>query len=301
MDLADGRVLRQQQAITLAQLAHVAQQQHATGDGSPGHDGDAAGEQGHRAGLVDLLDDRLAPFEGLPDRGVVEAELGQALPDGVGADADPVQRRDRVRGRVLHASVGVHDHHAVTDPRGDRGGAAAGLEREGALGDHLREAIEDGQVGPLQLARLAAGPRRPLLRQHRDDATLAPHRYGEHPGDAGHALHGDLALHPVARGVGPAEHRDLRLVGPRADPVGDVQRLAGHRADVAHHQPPAVAVAVGAVEQHVGEAEVGQHPPVGHQPQEVEDVGRGRARCAAGRGRTGWPRLASLARRQRAS
>ena len=72
----------------------------------------------------------------------------------------------------------------------------------------------------------------------------------------------------------------------------------------------------GRVEQHVGEAEVGQHPPVGQQPQEVDDVGplevrvlpsevreggHGLPVCPPGAGLRGqrqqhWPRRTRLAR-----
>ena len=181
---------------------------------------------------------------------------------------------------VLHASVGVHDHHAITDARGDRGGAAAGLEREGALGDHLREAIEDGQVGPLQLAGLSAGSRRPLLRQRRDT------RPWRRTGIASIRVTPGMPSTAISPSTGRPRRRPgraprSRTRWPTSRPSRRCRASGRSRADVAHHQPPAVAVAVGAVEQHVGEAEVGQHPPVGRRPAGGGGRRRGRARCAA--------------------
>ena len=126
VDLADGGVLRQEQPVPLPQLAHVPQQQHPAGDGTTGHDRDAAGEQRDLGGLVDLFDHRLAALEGLPHGGVVEAQLGQALADGVGVDADPVQRGHRVRRRVLHAR---RRRRRTITPSPTRGATGALLRR----------------------------------------------------------------------------------------------------------------------------------------------------------------------------
>ena len=127
VDLADGGVLRQQQPVPLAQLADVPQQQHPAGDRRrPAMIGmqrvssvtsvvwSTSSITGSRA------------LEGLPHGGVVEAQLGQALPDGVGVDADPVQRRHRVRRRVLHPGVGVEHHHAVAHAGRHRARCCAG-------------------------------------------------------------------------------------------------------------------------------------------------------------------------------
>jgi hypothetical protein len=93
------------------------------------------------------------------------------------------------------------------------------------------------------------------------------HRDREHARLVGEVLHLHVAFddHAAVRGAG--EHRSLGVIGPRTDPVGLVDRLAGGRPDLADGEPPPV---VGRqIEQQVGEAEIGQHPPLGHEPVEV--------------------------------
>ena len=92
-----------------------------------------------------------------------------------------------------------------------------------------------------------------------------------------------LDLH-IALGDDPGfehlgEHRSLRVVRPRADPVGVVDRLAGGRADLPDGEPPPVVG--GDVEQQVGEAEVGQHAPLGREADEMLDLVAGERRVLA--------------------
>ena len=115
VDLADRRVLADQQPVALAQVGDVADEQHAAGDLAAGQDRQAAAQQGDVRRLLELLDDRDPLLERLAHHVVVEAELGEAHADGVGVDADAVQRRVGVRRQVGHPAVGVEAHHAVAD------------------------------------------------------------------------------------------------------------------------------------------------------------------------------------------
>ena len=66
------------------------------------------------------------------------------------------------------------------------------------------------------------------------------------------------------------EHRLFGGVGERADPVGAVDGLRRRRADLADDQPAIVLRRH--VEQQVGEADVGEQPPLRRQPVEVADL-----------------------------
>ena len=67
------------------------------------------------------------------------------------------------------------------------------------------------------------------------------------------------------------DQRPLRGRQHLADPVGAVHRRTGRRADLAEHQP-AVTSRLGREEQQVGEAEVGEHPPLRDQSLQVSDL-----------------------------
>ena len=100
MDLTNRGVLAEQQAVTLAKLGHVANQQQTAGDLGARlrrcDHRDAATQQRDVRALLELLDDRFTSLERLADRTVVESEFGQAHPDRVRLDADAVQRRVRI-------------------------------------------------------------------------------------------------------------------------------------------------------------------------------------------------------------
>ena len=91
------------------------------------------------------------------------------MPTALALDADAVQRRVGVR---RERSAPAPSSSSTITPSPTRGAAlespTARRERERALGDHRREAVEDRQVGALQLARLTAGAARPLAGQHGD-------------------------------------------------------------------------------------------------------------------------------------
>ena len=210
---------------------------------------------------------------GLAHRVVVEAELGEAHPDGVGVDADAVQRR-----------VGVR--RQVADPRRRRRGSSR-RRRPAARRSSRRprpgygnvpsaiiagEAVEDRHVRALELARRRARPARPTRGSARRSCrrrrsapgwpASAPSRAAPRPSTSPSVISPDVNAE--------VEHRLLGHVGERADPVGVVHGLAGRRADLADDQPALVLRRH--VQQQVGEAEVGEHAPLGRQPVEVRHL-----------------------------
>ena len=173
-------------------------------------------------------------------RGVVEPELGEAQPDGVGADADAVQRRHGVRRGVAHPGVLVEHHHAVADARRGAGVADRAAVGERALGDHRREPLEDADVGALQLAGQTAGAARPLAGQHGDRAgrRSAPGWPSSAPARPATTRRCRPRRSRPARYAAFSSGRSSSATG--ADVVGDVDRLAGGRAHLADDEPRAL-------------------------------------------------------------
>ena len=129
---------------------------------------DAADEHGHLGPALELLGDRRGDRERGAHERVVEAELAEAQALGVGVHADAVQRRHGVGRRVLDPPGGIEEDHAVADAGRLLGLGVLGVEREVARGDHPGEAVEDVDVGALELAGLAAERRRRLPGEHAD-------------------------------------------------------------------------------------------------------------------------------------
>ena len=267
VDLADRGVLAEQQAVALAQLGDVADQQHAAAHVALLEDRHAATQQRHLGALLELLDDGHPALERLAHRSVVEAELGESHAERVAVDPDPVQRRVGVGRHVADPGVVIEGEHAVADAGRGAGVLDPPGEGERAVGDHRREAVEDRQIGALERARWAAGPLDPLAGENGDQLTVAANRHRLHTRLIGQLLDADLALDDLAVVERLRQHRSLRLVGPTAHPVGVVDGLRRRGAHLTDGEP--LAVAGGHVEQQVGEAEVGEHAPLGHQPVEM--------------------------------
>ena len=106
------------------------------------------------------------------------------------------------------------------------------VEREVAGRDHAGEAVEDVDVGALELAGLATERRRRLPGEHPDHLAAAAHRDGEHPHPLLQRRDGGLALDDLAEPERPGDERPLLLVDDGADPVGAVHGLRGRGADL---------------------------------------------------------------------
>ena len=133
VDLADRGVLRQQDPVAATQVGDVADQDHRPGGPAPLEQRDGLDQ--HR-GLAPL--DLLGHRDPQPERGLgrvlVEADLPEEQPVGVGVDPEPVQRADGVRAREPDPELVVEEDHPVGDPGRllDRDLVAG--ERERALG-----------------------------------------------------------------------------------------------------------------------------------------------------------------------
>ena len=138
------------------------------------------------------------------DRVLVEAHLGEVQPRRVRVDAHAVHRADRVGAGEADPQVGVEEDHAVADARRVLELVVVLAEREAALGDHRREALERRQVVLLELADAAAerGPR--LAGDDGDDRPAVTHRDALHVGPLGRAEQRRVALHDLAGAEAPA-------------------------------------------------------------------------------------------------
>ena len=170
---------------------------------------------------------------------------------------------------VAHACLVVEHHHAVADAWRSAGVADQPVERERPFGDHRRKSLEDPQIGALELARLPAGAVRPLARQHRDRLVAVAHRDGQHARRLGQQVDSDLALGDLAGLERRCQQRPL-VVGGHTDIVGEVDRLAGGRADLGNDQP--LGIGRRNVQQQIGEAQVGEQAPLADQLFEMIDL-----------------------------
>ncbi len=231
VDLADRRVLRQQQPVAAAEVADVAQRARAR---RPGRRRPSSGST---RTSTDTSSCSISSATGRCElhraagRRVVEADVGESLRLRVRVDAHAVQRAHCVRARELHPRLGVDHDHAVADARGALHLDLVDVERERAVGDHAREAVETSgsrcarahpsggraSSAPRVTRARSAGPRR------RPGYTCTRTRSFD-PSAAVSAAH-DVTRAPAAR-----DERALHLVDDGADEVLRVVRLAGDRA-----------------------------------------------------------------------
>ena len=217
-----------------------------------------------------------------PRRGVVEADVDEPLRLRVGVDAHAVQRAHRVRARELHARLGVDHDHAVTDARRALHLDLVDVEREGAVGDHAREAVEHVEVRALELTGPAGERHRLLARDEPDEPVVAAHRDHLHPHALLRAERGGVAPDDVGRPPAPRVQRAFDLVDDRADEVLRVVGLAGDRPHLGEHDEAVTLLARDRREQQeVGEREVGERPPRRDEAFHVHEIGARRASVRA--------------------
>ena len=190
----------------------------------------------------------------------------------------------RVRARELHARLGVDEDHAVADARRALVLDLVEIERERPVGDHAREPLERLEVRALELAGLAGERHRGFTGEQRDEPAGAAHR------DALHA-HAFLRADRVRVGLDQlAGAPATRASSGRStssttvpDEVLRVVGLAGDRPHLREHHEPVALFARDRREQHqVGEREVGERAPAGHEPLEVHEVGPAEPRAQPG-------------------
>ena len=148
---------------------------------------------------------------GPPDRALGEARSPRGCrPGGVRVDAEVVQQAHRVRAREHDPGVAVEDDHAVTHAWRRLRLDLVLAERERALGDHVREPLEDLRRRPAR-ARPGAGSSSSPSRAS-SSATISPRcRTGMHWMRARSfaAEHRAVALDDLAESPGAGDERRL--------------------------------------------------------------------------------------------
>ncbi|CAB4991947.1 unannotated protein [freshwater metagenome] len=272
VDFADGRILRQEQAITATQLADVTREHEPTGHRAPIDERDAAEHHGDVRSALDLDDHVRAQRIGRAHDPVIDTEIPEREAFRIVVHAEPVQRRHRVRRVVLDATEGVEHEHTVADARRFVLIVRVALEWVRPGFDHASEAIEHLQVGALELTH-GAGERQQRLACEHGDHLAAPANRNR---DDAHGLARIDELDLAFGDALPVEH--LRRDGPirfgeqRPHQIGAIDGLCGGGAHMAE-QREVPGVRVAASEKHeVGEAQVREQAPRPHKPLQVHDT-----------------------------
>ena len=277
VDLADRRVLRQQQPVAAAQLGDVAERARtapvtvAVGRAA----GCSAIEHGDLGAALDLLGDRArAVANAVRTSASSKPSSPRRMPSALACT--PMRcSADTAFGDVYSTRpTGVEDDHAVADAR-----RLLGLARPGRR-TGTRRRRSSGRSGRRSRSRCARA-RRAAARTSATDSRVstpttsprAAHRDAQraHPLLQRRAI-GDLALDDLAEAQRPGDERPLAssTTVPTSRPG---TRLPGRGPDLAEHEEPAPSPsAVGREQQQVGEAEVGEQPPLGDQALEVADL-----------------------------
>ena len=260
MDLADRRILGQQQPLMTTQLGDLAHQHDRTEHPLAACERQEA-PQHDRPARLDLRLDRSALLEGRHQRLIIEVEVGQAAAGDVRGHAEPAIGAHRVGRGVADATRRVDADHAVADAGSDLTLRVLPVVGEGALRDHRGQFVRGLQVGELELRRCTDRREVRLARHDGDDLPAPGHRDrlltdGDTRGPVRLAVTDDRALLEGAQDRGLRRPRErgadevllvdgLRRVGTH---LGGDDDLRGRR--IAHAQ------------QQVGEREVGQDLPV---------------------------------------
>ena len=249
-------------------------------------------EQHRRSPALDLDAGRLAAvdrgFDRLGQVAGVERVVGdgagqlvQRLADDRAGDAEPAERRQRVRAGVDDRAVRLEAQQAVADARAGALLVAGVRVREGAVGDHRRQVGGGLQVDELELAGRAHAGQVGVLAQHGDDGRsgrparigMASRRIGRSPSQSG----------SVSRKMRPSLQRGAQRDGPlaardHADLVVLVGGRPGRRAALRGAEEGGVAagVAVGQRDRHpeqqVGEGQIREQLPLADQPLQMGDL-----------------------------
>src|SRR4051794_79750 len=280
MDLADRGVLGDQLAVATSQVGHVAHEHQRTDMLATGPQRDGTHDQ--RDPLVTDLGVAVRPAAEHGAQGLLvgpaarghqlTGHLGQQVPVEIARPAEPPVDRQRVRARVADPAALVDPHEAVTDAR--RVGVVAALPglREVAGGDHRGQIGGALQVGQLETARRADSEEVGVAGDHRDHPPAPRHRDRLDPhGDVVAPLGVTLAHQPRV-GVRLVQHGTASCRDEGAHDVVDVRRGSGGGAHLPG-RPESLAATVGQPQHEVGEGQVGDDLPVGHQQLQHAHVG----------------------------
>ncbi len=283
-------------------VGDVTQQDHRPGHHAVGEQRDAVDEHDDVGTALHLLDDRPARGERPLDGRLLDAEVAEAPPLGLGVDPHAVEGVHGVGRCELHPAVGVDHHDAVADPRRLLGADVLVGEGEGRLGHHVGQALEDVEVGPLVHGRRTLERRQRHPQQDGDDPALEADRDVLDRDRLAQDRVVDAAAHDLARVQALCDQGPLGLVdrlahqvlldqgGPvvgahlaEHDQLGVLlgHRGAGIRTVAATSTATTTATATATVtvarvhrheEEEIGEGEVGQDAPAPEQPLEVLEL-----------------------------
>ena len=143
-------------------------------------------------------------------------------------------------------------------------------EREAALGDHRREAVERRQVELLEVTEVATERRARLAGDDGHHRPAVTHRDALHVRPLARTEQRGVALDHLAGAERPRHERPRHLVDDRTDQVHRVDGLAGRGAHLGQHDRAAAVLPDHRREQQeVGEAEVGERLPRRREPLHV--------------------------------
>ena len=233
VDLADRGVLGQQQPVPAPQLGHVAGEHDRAGHRAVVDQRDAADEHGHVGLPLELLGDR-RPRSRTPSRTRLSSRPSSPKRSPSVLACTPMRcSADTPFGDVYSTRPAASRRITPSPTRGASSvSASSRVEGEVAGRDHAGEAVEDVDVGALELAGLATERRRRLPGEHADHLAAAAHRDAQHPHPLLERGDGGLALDDLAEPERPGDERPLLLVDDRADPVGPVDGLGGGGPDL---------------------------------------------------------------------
>ena len=177
---------------------------------------DAADEHGHVGLPLELLGDRRRDRERRLARGCRRGPSSPKRSPSALAWTPMRWSADTPLGDVYSTRPDASRRITPSPTRGASSvSASSRVEREVAGRDHAGEAVEDVDVGALELAGLAAERRRRLPGEHPDHLAPAAHRDAQHPHPLLQRGDGGLALDDLAEPEGPGHERPLLLVDAR--------------------------------------------------------------------------------------
>ena len=138
---------------------------------------------------------------------LVEVHVDELHTRRVRLDSHPVHRADRVRAREPDPQVGIEDDHAVADARRVLELVVVLTEGEGALGDHVSEAVEERDVVVLELPDPPTERESRLAHDDRDDRLAGTNGDVLHVGALGGPQQQRVTFEDLAVAQRPREER----------------------------------------------------------------------------------------------
>ena len=235
MDLANGRVLRDQQSITTLQLRDISQKNEGTIDLPVFQERKTTSRDSHISS-IDLLNNRGLHRKRRANERVVEAEIIESNSVGVSMDTQPVQRRHGVGRLENDATVNVENEEAVTHSGCADERIVFARVGKRPLGDHLHEPVGKRKVGLFELEEVPSGLS-PLSQHHTHRLALMAkrccHDFCFTVGEMGPEGNDVLLKFPALKGL--LDQWTLFRSVPIAYRVVGVERRCGRGTNIAEH------------------------------------------------------------------